>query len=158
MLRTKAGVRLGVFSIGLAVMLACAENALADNPINVVAPTVTGFFEPAETLTASPGEWLDADANSFTYQWQSCAPNYVTTVRSDLPTAWWRFDDDPGDFEEDASGYDHDANRLGNLPIVGLPGAIYEDASSAIGFVADGDELTVHSFPGIHNDAQTVEA
>jgi hypothetical protein len=38
-------------------------------PVNLVAPSVTGFAYPQETLTSSIGTWLGYPAPSFTYQW-----------------------------------------------------------------------------------------
>lgn len=51
---------------------------------NVAVPTVTGTTAPAQTLTASPGDWGGAPS-TYTYQWSRC--DSTATTCSDIPGA-----------------------------------------------------------------------
>ncbi|MEA2242587.1 MAG: hypothetical protein QOD24_2143, partial [Solirubrobacteraceae bacterium] len=66
--RTGAGGSTGVYSDPtLAVVPA--------PPQNVAAPQIIGGAAVGKTLTADPGVWTGSPALSFSYQWQSCAPD-----------------------------------------------------------------------------------
>ena len=42
-------------------------------PANAVAPTISGYAEEKERLTASPGNWAGSEPITFTYRWLRCA-------------------------------------------------------------------------------------
>jgi Ca2+-binding RTX toxin-like protein len=44
----------------------------ADPPANTEAPTVSGTFRDAETVSADPGTWTGTAPLSYEYQWESC--------------------------------------------------------------------------------------
>src|SRR5690606_27306256 len=46
------------------------EGPLPGEPVNLVAPSITGKAEVAKKLTADPGEW-DTEGLTFSYQWQA---------------------------------------------------------------------------------------
>lgn len=51
---------------------------------NVAVPTVSGVAAPAQTLTASPGDWSGAPS-TYTYQWSRC--DSTATTCADIPGA-----------------------------------------------------------------------
>lgn len=51
---------------------------------NVAVPTVTGVATPAQTLTASAGDWSGAPS-TYTYQWSRC--DSTATTCADIPGA-----------------------------------------------------------------------
>ena len=46
------------------------DGPLPGEPINLVAPSISGKAEVGKKLTADPGEW-DTDGLTFSYQWQA---------------------------------------------------------------------------------------
>jgi hypothetical protein len=50
--------------------------------VNLTVPTISGTLQQGQSLTASPGTWLDTPA-SYTYQWQDCSSGSC----SDIPQA-----------------------------------------------------------------------
>jgi sugar lactone lactonase YvrE len=47
----------------------------AEEPVSVLAPTITGTTTQGQTLTASTGTWTGAEPISYTYQWEDCNEN-----------------------------------------------------------------------------------
>ena len=43
---------------------------IAEDPVSVVAPTITGQAKIDQTLSANPGTWTGFPSPNFTYQWQ----------------------------------------------------------------------------------------
>jgi hypothetical protein len=53
-----------------AAVLAVYKGAVASNPVNTVAPAVTGTATIASTLTTTDGTWTGSPSPTFTYAWQ----------------------------------------------------------------------------------------
>jgi hypothetical protein len=66
--RTGAGGSTGVYSDPTLAVVAAA-------PQNAAPPQITGGAAVGKTLTADPGVWTGSPLLSFSYQWQSCAPD-----------------------------------------------------------------------------------
>ena len=61
-------------AIGLTTV---ATSVAAPDPVNTVAPSVTGAAQQGQTLTTTNGTWTDANVNAivYTYHWQRCNPD-----------------------------------------------------------------------------------
>ncbi len=45
---------------------------IASSPSNTGLPTISGFAETGQTLSATPGSWESIDSPSYTYEWKRC--------------------------------------------------------------------------------------
>jgi hypothetical protein len=59
-------------AIGLTTV---ATSVAAPDPVNTVAPSVTGAAQQGQQLTSSTGTWTSATTIQYTYQWQRCNPD-----------------------------------------------------------------------------------
>jgi hypothetical protein len=64
---------LALAAIGLTTV---ATSVAAPDPVNTVAPSVTGAVQQGQQLTSSTGTWTSGNPPiSYTYQWQRCNPD-----------------------------------------------------------------------------------
>lgn len=77
----------------LALFAVSSSAALAEGPVSVTPPLITGYLDAYQTLTATGGQWADSSPIvSYTYQWLRCVevctdidyatnPTYTTTLQ-----------------------------------------------------------------------------
>lgn len=69
-------------------------NVLPANPVNTIAPLITGTYQSGQTLTCSQGTWTGQGTLSYAYQWKRNGTNiggatsstYLTTVTDEETT------------------------------------------------------------------------